>query len=186
MSVPERLAPLDEHQHELDPRAGEAVAAVQPAEWRPPLAPVAAVFTSSIVFKTPIRTPSDAAIWGRALRETGVGTHAASLFDRYRNVAAAWLTDAAEVDAVLTYALSIDIRKLAGRELVILSAVEELRPTSADDRRAFSGMVKRTRRRNAALLDWVVAGPDGARSMRLAVEPGNDWPSAVEIPGWEW
>lgn len=190
MSAPRHLAALREDA--LDRRsldsAGTASAGahLRLPPWVPTAAPVAHVATSEVIFDEPILGPCDAADWARIIRRAREGTHAAFLLDGYRNVAAAWFTDADDVNAALTYALSTDIRELALRELVLVSAVDELGDTTDADRDAFRRMVRRAKRRSATLLDWVVGAGDRARSMRLAVEPGNDWPAPLEpdVDGW--
>lgn len=175
MSAPRPLATLREPTL-VDTPAAE----LQPPPWAPPEAPVAHVATSRVHFDEPILVPYDAADWARVLHRTGEGSHAAFLLDAYRNVAAAWFTDTDDADGALTYALSTDIRELALRELVLVSAVEDLGETTDADRLAFRRMAKRAKRRNATLLDWVLGSRDRARSMRLAVDPGNDWPPPLE------
>lgn len=168
MSVSDRLVPLDE----LEPFDDEWPRL--PGE--PPVAPVAHVFTSEVIFDEPVADPHDAADWCRILRRTGEGRGAAFLLDPWRNVAAAWFSDHAQPEALLSLALSADIRELAGRELVLVTVVDCVGPSTPGDRQRLRALVKRAKRRNAILLDWVVGDGARARSLRLATDPGNGWP----------
>ncbi|MGI8793476.1 MAG: hypothetical protein ACR2H3_09900 [Acidimicrobiales bacterium] len=149
--------------------------------WAPPVAEVAHVSTERVVFDEAVVDPFAALDWCRTLLANEDERDAAFVLDEYRNVSAAWFSDDDRAETVLTLALSADIRSLAGRELVVMSAVDVLDPATTDDRQRFRRMVKKAKRRNAVLLDWVLADASCGRSLRLAVNPGNGWPQCKPL-----